>query len=77
MVGVPFITSGFVAVCGIIYLICLLARYDSFYEICLWTTQLVSQLQVYKIYTSVVFHGSVLHVMFNMMALVPIGSGLE
>eukprot|EP01018_Ginkgo_biloba_P010529 Gb_16184 [translate_table: standard] len=32
---------------------------------------------VYRIYTSVLFHGSVLHVMFNMLALVPIGSGLE
>lgn len=76
-VGVPFITSGLVAVCGIIYLICLLVGYDSFYEICFWPAQLVLRLQVYRIYTSVVFHGSVLHVMFNMMALVPIGSGLE
>lgn len=75
--GVPFITSGLVAVCGIIYLVCLLVGYDSFYEICFWPAQLVSRLQVYRIYTSVVFHGSVLHVMFNMMALVPIGSGLE
>lgn len=75
--GVPFITSGLVAVCGIIYLICLLVGYDSFYEICFWPAQLVLRLQVYRIYTSVVFHGSLLHVMFNMMALVPIGSGLE
>ncbi|GKU91075.1 hypothetical protein SLEP1_g4999 [Rubroshorea leprosula] len=33
--------------------------------------------QVYRIYTSIVFHGSLLHVLFNMLALVPLGSELE
>ncbi|KAH9322806.1 hypothetical protein KI387_017445, partial [Taxus chinensis] len=75
--GVPFITSGLVVVCGIIYLICLLIGYDSYYEICFWPAEVISRFQVYRIYTSVLFHGSVLHVMFNMLALVPIGSGLE
>ncbi|GLJ31689.1 hypothetical protein SUGI_0636810 [Cryptomeria japonica] len=75
--GVPFITSGLVIVCGIIYLICLLIGYDSYYEICLWPAEVISKFQVYRIYTCVLFHGSVLHVMFNMLALVPIGSGLE
>jgi membrane associated rhomboid family serine protease len=32
---------------------------------------------VYRIYTSILFHGSLLHVLFNMMALVPLGSELE
>lgn len=32
---------------------------------------------VYRIYTSVIFHGSLLHVLFNMLALVPLGSELE
>ncbi|CAL5350476.1 unnamed protein product [Camellia sinensis] len=32
---------------------------------------------VYRIYTSIIFHGSLLHVLFNMMALVPLGSELE
>ncbi|KAI8559998.1 hypothetical protein RHMOL_Rhmol04G0220700 [Rhododendron molle] len=32
---------------------------------------------VYRIFTSIVFHGSLLHVLFNMMALVPLGSELE
>lgn len=31
--GVPFITSGVVIVCGVIYLVCLLVGYDSFFEI--------------------------------------------
>ncbi|GAY32804.1 hypothetical protein CUMW_004160 [Citrus unshiu] len=32
---------------------------------------------VYRFYTSIVFHGSLLHVLFNMLALVPLGSELE
>ncbi|KAK2969164.1 hypothetical protein RJ640_009923 [Escallonia rubra] len=32
---------------------------------------------VYRIYTSIVFHGSLLHVVFNMLALVPLGSEME
>ncbi|XP_052174047.1 rhomboid-like protein 15 isoform X2 [Diospyros lotus] len=32
---------------------------------------------MYRIYTSILFHGSLLHVMFNMLALVPLGSELE
>ena len=34
-------------------------------------------LAVYRIYTSILFHGSLLHVLFNMMALVPLGSEIE
>ncbi|XP_031477391.1 rhomboid-like protein 15 isoform X2 [Nymphaea colorata] len=75
--GIPFITSGVVVVCGFIYLLCLLAGYDSFAEICFWPSMVISRFQVYRIYTSILFHGSLLHVMFNMLALVPLGSGLE
>ncbi|KAF3785512.1 Rhomboid-like protein 15 [Nymphaea thermarum] len=75
--GIPFITSGVVVVCGFIYLLCLLAGYDSFAEICFWPSMVISRFQVYRIYTSIIFHGSLLHVMFNMLALVPLGSGLE
>jgi membrane associated rhomboid family serine protease len=32
---------------------------------------------VYRFYTSVLFHGSLLHVLFNMLALVPLGTELE
>ncbi|CAN6465063.1 unnamed protein product [Victoria cruziana] len=75
--GIPFITSGVVVVCGFIYLLCLLAGYDSFAEICFWPSMVISRFQVYRVYTAILFHGSLLHVMFNMLALVPLGSGLE
>ncbi|CAN1277978.1 Rhomboid-like protein 15 [Linum perenne] len=75
--SIPFLTSAVVVVCGAIYLVCLLFGYDSFYEICFLPSVVVSRFQVYRIFTSIVFHGSLLHVLFNMLALVPLGSELE
>ncbi|GAY32806.1 hypothetical protein CUMW_004160 [Citrus unshiu] len=75
--SIPFFTSAVVIVCGTIYLICLLFGYDSFYEICFLPSAVISRFQVYRFYTSIVFHGSLLHVLFNMLALVPLGSELE
>ncbi|KAK8554100.1 hypothetical protein V6N12_031077 [Hibiscus sabdariffa] len=75
--SIPFLTSAVVIVCGVIYLICLLVGYDTFYEICFLPEAVVSHFQVYRIYTSIIFHGSLLHVLFNMLALVPLGSELE
>ncbi|OMO68723.1 hypothetical protein COLO4_29456 [Corchorus olitorius] len=75
--NIPFLTSAVVIVCGVIYLVCLLVGYDSFYEICFLPEALVSHFQVYRIFTSIIFHGSLLHVFFNMFALVPLGSELE
>ncbi|XP_051113677.1 rhomboid-like protein 15 [Andrographis paniculata] len=75
--GIPFLTSAIVIVCGIIYLVCLFVGYDSFVEVCFLPSAVVSHFQVYRIYTAVVFHGSLLHVLFNMLALVPMGSELE
>ncbi|KAK7396817.1 hypothetical protein VNO78_17976 [Psophocarpus tetragonolobus] len=75
--SIPFLTSAVVVVCGVIYLVCLLVGYDSFTEVCFLPSEVVSRFQVYRIYTSILFHGSLLHVLFNMMALVPLGSELE
>ncbi|WVZ04801.1 hypothetical protein V8G54_018147 [Vigna mungo] len=75
--SIPFLTSAVVVVCGVIYLVCLLVGYDSFAEVCFLPSDVVSRFQVYRIYTSIIFHGSLLHVLFNMMALVPLGSELE
>lgn len=75
--GIPFITSAVVIICGVIYLVCLFVGYDSFIEICFLPSAVASQFQVYRVYTSIFFHGSLLHVFFNMLALVPLGSELE
>ncbi|CAF2112796.1 unnamed protein product [Brassica napus] len=75
--AIPFLTSSVVVVCVIIYLISLLTGYDSFYEVCFLPSAILSRFQVYRFYTAILFHGSMLHVLFNMMALVPMGSELE
>lgn len=75
--GIPFLTSVVVAVCAVIYLVCLLVGYDSFTEVCFWPSAVVSKFQVYRVFTSIFFHGSILHLVFNMLALVPLGSELE
>lgn len=66
-----------VLICGVIYLVCLLVGYDAYHEICFLPSKVVSGFQVYRAYTSVLFHGSLLHVLFNMLALVPLGTELE
>ncbi|KAI7747349.1 hypothetical protein M8C21_007982 [Ambrosia artemisiifolia] len=75
--GIPFLTSVVVAVCSVIYLVCLLVGYDSFVEVCFLPSAVISKFQVYRVFTSVLFHGSILHLVFNMMALVPLGTELE
>ncbi|GAB2220817.1 hypothetical protein Droror1_Dr00008491 [Drosera rotundifolia] len=75
--GIPFATSAVLIGCSTIYLVCLLAGYDSYVEICFLPSAILSKFQVYRIYTSIMFHSSLLHVMFNMLALVPLGSELE
>ncbi|GAB4834116.1 Rhomboid-like protein 15 [Ancistrocladus abbreviatus] len=75
--GIPFVTSAVLIVCATIYLVCLLVGYDSFEEICFLPSSIISHFQVYRIYTSIFFHASLLHVLFNMLALVPLGSELE
>ncbi|KAG9140850.1 hypothetical protein Leryth_010382 [Lithospermum erythrorhizon] len=75
--GIPFLTSTIVVVCSLIYLVCLLVGYDSFAEVCFWPSAVFSRFQVHRIFTSILFHGSILHVLFNMTALVPLGSELE
>ncbi|GAB2281492.1 Rhomboid-like protein 15 [Dionaea muscipula] len=75
--GIPLVTSSVLIGCSTIYLVCLLAGYDSFVEICFLPSAIMSKFQVYRIFTSILFHSSLLHVMFNMLALVPLGSDLE
>lgn len=75
--GIPFLTSTVVISCGAIYMVCLLIGYDSFAGVCFSPSKVISHFEVYRIFTSVVFHGSLLHVLFNMLAFVPLGSELE
>lgn len=73
----PFVTAVIMIACGAIYAVSLLVGYDSFGQVCFLPYLITSKFQVYRIYTSTLFHVSILHLVFNMLALVPIGSGLE
>ncbi|KAH8975931.1 hypothetical protein BDL97_01G186300 [Sphagnum fallax] len=75
--AVPSVTASIVFLCSAVYAVSLVFGYDSFDQVCLLPYKLVEHFQVYRPYSSVVFHGSILHLVFNMLALVPIGSGLE
>ncbi|KAH9576710.1 hypothetical protein CY35_01G177900 [Sphagnum magellanicum] len=75
--AVPSVTASIVFLCSTVYALSLVFGYDSFDQVCLSPYKLVEHFQVYRPYSSVVFHGSILHLVFNMLALVPIGSGLE
>lgn len=75
--AVPFVTSTIFIVCGTIYIICLLIGYDSFQQVCFLPAAITANYEVYRTYTSTVFHMSILHLVFNMLALAPISSGLE
>ncbi|KAK8938418.1 hypothetical protein KSP39_PZI011679 [Platanthera zijinensis] len=75
--SIPFITSGVIIIYGIIYSVCLLVGYDSFVEICFLPSEVISRFQVYMIYTFMLFHGPILHSVFNMLTLIPLGTELE
>jgi len=43
--GVPFLTSGVVIICGLIYLVCLLFGYDSFFSVCFLPSAVISRFE--------------------------------
>ena len=86
--AIPCVTAGVVGVCSAIYVISLVFGFDDFSPVCLSPDLLVGHgglssgfLQVlqnlYRPYSSVVFHTTIIHLVFNMLALVQIGTGLE
>ncbi|EFJ27952.1 hypothetical protein SELMODRAFT_147697 [Selaginella moellendorffii] len=75
--SIPAITGGTLILCVAIYIVDLLIGYDNFQQVCFSTDSVIGNFQVYRAITAVLFHASLLHVLFNMLALVPIGSSLE
>jgi hypothetical protein len=43
--GIPLLTSAVVVICGIIYLVCLLVGYDSFFEVCFLPSAVLARFQ--------------------------------
>lgn len=63
--------------CCSIYAFCLLSGFDAFHLFCLDAIGLVEKLQLWRMVTSPLLHIGILHLAFNMLALVPITSTLE
>ena len=51
--------------------------FDNYGVVCMAPRWILDKGQVYRALTSVFFHGSVLHIAFNLMAFTPMGSSLE
>ncbi|KAK9868453.1 hypothetical protein WJX84_008327 [Apatococcus fuscideae] len=75
--SIPLLTRSLLVLCVGLYLVQLLTGQDDLSFVCLAPAATVTQLQVWRIITSPLFHVGLLHVAFNMMAFVPCGSGLE
>lgn len=74
--GMPFVTRWTMALCVGIYVVGVLIGQNSG-MFCMQSMMVFHYLQVYRLLTSVFLHGGVLHILFNMMAFIPMGSGLE
>ena len=64
-------------VCTTIYISSLLIGWDDLGMVCLGARDVVRYAQLWRVLTSAVFHASLLHVAFNMLAFIPLGSALE
>ncbi|GMH35303.1 hypothetical protein BSKO_03171 [Bryopsis sp. KO-2023] len=75
--GIPFATRSILALCSGIYLMGILIGFDNMGSVCIQPSSVVKNLEVYRVFTAVVFHVGLLHIFFNMLAFVPIGGTLE
>ncbi|BDA43959.1 probable rhomboid-related protein 4 at N-terminal half [Coccomyxa sp. Obi] len=75
--SIPLITRSVLVICVGVYIINLLTGYDDHAAVCLNPYTLVQRLQLYRLFTSAIFHAGLLHIGFNMLAFVPIATSLE
>uniref|UniRef100_A0A7S0RWB4 UBA domain-containing protein n=1 Tax=Pyramimonas obovata TaxID=1411642 RepID=A0A7S0RWB4_9CHLO len=75
--SLPLITRYVFTTCVAIHIISMLVGFDAYGNVCMSPYFIVRRYEVYRAFTSVVFHGGVLHIVFNMLAFVPLGSSLE
>ena len=59
------------------YVFCALVGYDAFAEVCMAPHWVLNDMQLHRLVTSAFFHGSVIHLGFNVMAFTPMASSLE
>eukprot|EP00245_Coleochaete_scutata_P001611 TRINITY_DN1198_c0_g1_i1.p1 TRINITY_DN1198_c0_g1~~TRINITY_DN1198_c0_g1_i1.p1 ORF type:complete len:424 (-),score=31.25 TRINITY_DN1198_c0_g1_i1:888-2159(-) len=75
--SLPIVTAAVFALCVVVYVVGVLIGYDDFISVCMSPLLVIKKFEVYRPFTSVIFHGGLLHICFNMLAYVPMGSALE
>ncbi|KAL3138650.1 hypothetical protein ABBQ32_006410 [Trebouxia sp. C0010 RCD-2024] len=73
----PLLTKAILVLCLCIYAVQVLSGYDNYGLVCLAAKAITADWQVYRLLTSAFVHGGLLHVAFNMLAFMPIGTSLE
>eukprot|EP00798_Chlamydomonas_sp_ICE-L_P010175 gene10175-8080_t len=66
----------FLSICGI-HLMSFLLGFHQYQSVCIMATAVVEHLQVWRLLTAVLVHGSLMHLGFNMLIFVPISQSLE
>ena len=75
--SLPLGTRAILTGCVGLYVLCVLVGYDAFHEVCMAPHWVLRGGQVHRVFTYAWFHGSVIHLAFNMMAFVPMATSLE
>mmetsp|Transcript_17640 Transcript_17640/g.29641 ORF Transcript_17640/g.29641 Transcript_17640/m.29641 type:complete len:132 (-) Transcript_17640:9-404(-) len=71
--SLPLVTRYVFTTCVSVQVIAVLVGFDAFGRVCMSPFYFARNFQVYRALTSVVFHGGILHIAFNMLAFVPLG----
>lgn len=75
--SLPAATRWILTLCVGIFVFAVFVGYDNYSAVCMAPILFIRHYQIYRAFTSVVFHGGILHIAFNMLAFVPLGSSLE
>ncbi|CAG9461937.1 unnamed protein product [Pedinophyceae sp. YPF-701] len=75
--GIPLCTKSLLVVNVSIFVVAAILGWDNYRAVCMAPYALVSSFQIYRVVTSMFVHLGLLHIAFNMLAFVPIGSVLE
>eukprot|EP00958_Prasinococcus_capsulatus_P000729 scaffold51_cov401-Prasinococcus_capsulatus_cf.AAC.35 len=75
--AIPICTAAILCICVGLYAAQLVFGWDDFAAYCMQPASVLFRYQVYRAYTAIFLHGGVLHVAFNMMTFVPLGTSLE
>jgi membrane associated rhomboid family serine protease len=74
---IPPATLGIVGLCSLLYLVQVIANVPALHSVAFCPRLVVYDGQVYRVVTSALYHGSLMHIAMNAMSTTAIGSMLE